>query len=306
MKKLIIVLSVLIFSSLNAQTDSVKEALDYFPLHIGDYWRYQVTINSTGSNEPDTLWYGYKEVIRDTIMPNNKIYFMLNENNLLWSTSVYKYIRIDSTTADVYEYVRYYDPKINIYYYAENKIDSLLINKGDICNNYICTADTMKEYFGNQVDTKLLEYYFVNFNFEDGRELAKGFGEIMRYNNDISLYLIHYQMDLIYAKINGKEYGLGTDIRDSKQSPNQIKLLQNYPNPFNSTTKVIYELPKNLYVDLSVFNCLGETVSVLVHGYQSQGPHTVEFNSNNLASGIYFYRLLAGPYNETRRMIILK
>jgi hypothetical protein len=83
-------------------------------------------------------------------------------------------------------------------------------------------------------------------------------------------------------------------------------LYQNYPNPFNPSTTIKYELPKSSDVRLSVYDILGREVSVLVNERREAGVHEVKFEGSNLASGVYFYRLQAGTYMETRKLLLVR
>ncbi|MEE9430756.1 MAG: DUF4038 domain-containing protein [Melioribacteraceae bacterium] len=88
--------------------------------------------------------------------------------------------------------------------------------------------------------------------------------------------------------------------------PEQYSLLQNYPNPFNPSTKIRFGLPNESKVSLVVYNVLGEQIIRLVDKQLKAGFHEVEFNNQMQSSGIYFYRLQAGKYVETKKMILLK
>lgn len=88
--------------------------------------------------------------------------------------------------------------------------------------------------------------------------------------------------------------------------PGGFKLFQNYPNPFNPVTVINYQLALNSFVKFSVFDISGKLVETLVNKTQSAGEHKVDFDGSNLSSGIYFYKLEAGVYNEVRKMILLK
>jgi hypothetical protein len=83
-------------------------------------------------------------------------------------------------------------------------------------------------------------------------------------------------------------------------------LLQNYPNPFNPVTIIRYELPKESNVSLRVFNMLGQEVAVLVDEVQAAGHRSVEFNASGLPSGMYLYRLTAGDFVATKKLVLLK
>jgi hypothetical protein len=88
--------------------------------------------------------------------------------------------------------------------------------------------------------------------------------------------------------------------------PRTFVLNQNFPNPFNPSTSIRYALPHRSYVTLTVFNTLGQQVAQLVDGEIDAGYHEIQFNANNLASGVYFYRMQAGSFVETKSLCILK
>jgi len=83
-------------------------------------------------------------------------------------------------------------------------------------------------------------------------------------------------------------------------------LLQNYPNPFNPSTTIRYGLPNRSRVTLAVSNTLGQQVLQLVNGEMEAGFHEVRFNGDGLSSGLYFYRMQAGSYVETKKLILTK
>ena len=88
--------------------------------------------------------------------------------------------------------------------------------------------------------------------------------------------------------------------------PDAYSLSQNYPNPFNSSTVIQYELPEATWVRLEVYNMLGQAVATLVDGNQQAGFHSYNWNANNFASGIYFYRITAGKFRASKKMVIIK
>jgi hypothetical protein len=88
--------------------------------------------------------------------------------------------------------------------------------------------------------------------------------------------------------------------------PGEFKLNQNYPNPFNPSTVITYSIPGVEFVTLKVYDMLGNEIAVLVEGERDAGTHNVEFNSSGLSSGTYFYRIQAGSFSDTKKMILLK
>jgi hypothetical protein len=86
----------------------------------------------------------------------------------------------------------------------------------------------------------------------------------------------------------------------------EFKVSQNYPNPFNPSTNVKYELPTSSMVRLSVYDILGREVAVLVYDRRNAGVHEVKFDGSNLASGVYFYKLQAGNFLQTRKLLLLR
>jgi len=88
--------------------------------------------------------------------------------------------------------------------------------------------------------------------------------------------------------------------------PISFNLSINYPNPFNPVTNIEYSLPNLSNVSLIIYNLQGQVVTQLVDGEIPAGVHTVTWDASNFASGIYFYRLTAGEFEQTRKMVLLK
>jgi len=96
-----------------------------------------------------------------------------------------------------------------------------------------------------------------------------------------------------------------SDVEDEIQ-PLTFQLKQNYPNPFNPSTKINYQISQNDFVSLKVYNILGNEVTTLVNENKPAGSYEVNFDASLLSSGTYFYKLQAGSFVETKKMILLK
>jgi type IX secretion system substrate protein len=91
-----------------------------------------------------------------------------------------------------------------------------------------------------------------------------------------------------------------------KGNPDKFILNQNYPNPFNPSTILSYNLKTDGEVKLTVFNLVGQSVQVLVDGYQQAGEYEVIFDARDLPAGIYLYKLQVGEYSSVKRMTLVK
>jgi hypothetical protein len=96
-----------------------------------------------------------------------------------------------------------------------------------------------------------------------------------------------------------------TNIGDQNQ-PDDFSMEQNYPNPFNPTTKIKYQIAKAGFVNLQVYDVLGNEVATLINKEMQAGSYEVEFDASILPSGIYYYTLNAGEFSQTKKMILLK
>jgi photosystem II stability/assembly factor-like uncharacterized protein len=105
-----------------------------------------------------------------------------------------------------------------------------------------------------------------------------------------------------FMKVPLSGYGFLTAVSQKGSGiPESYGISQNYPNPFNPTTTINYQLPVNGFVTLKIYDLLGRKVATLVNGRQNAGYYYATFNASNLPSGVYFYRLQAGSFMQTRK-----
>jgi hypothetical protein len=113
-------------------------------------------------------------------------------------------------------------------------------------------------------------------------------------------------IDSLGARFHSVQTGLGVEELSDGIVPPRYTLRQNYPNPFNPSTTMNYELPKSSHVMLRVYNTLGQEVTTLVDATEEPGYKSVEWNAAGVTSGVYFYRLKAGEFVQTRKLLLLK
>jgi len=97
-----------------------------------------------------------------------------------------------------------------------------------------------------------------------------------------------------------------TGINSNGIKPGEFRLEQNYPNPFNPATEIVYDIAKESFVKISVYDALGREINILVNESKSSGRYNITFDGTGLNSGVYFYKMQAGDFVQTRKMILMK
>jgi hypothetical protein len=274
-----------------SQADSV---LAYMPLGIGNQWQYKVHHIVFGPPQTDTTtYYSFSMVERDTIMPNGYQYQVIKSSEFTT-----RYVHIDSATACVYEYEN--DSSRGF------KTDSLRCSQGDwfgrdsYCE-FIDTATVLNyQTWVMGIDRSLPDITVRH-------TLTMDVGMTYKYIYESFGWGTEEISNLVYAKINGNEFGeLVVSQDDVRNELTGFNLHQNFPNPFNPATKLKYQIPELNFVTLKVYDVLGSEVITLVNEEKSLGTYEIIWNADNLPSGIYFYQLRAGNFVETRKMILIR
>ena len=291
-----------------AQVDSLKELLDYYPLQTGNYWEYQSYWEQMPFPPTDSSSHSI-EVIGDTLLENGHTYKILLYKDITPNQYQYnQFERIDSLTGCVYRYIN--DTTANHEYMS----DSLFAQPGDTIYasrermttfgiyRTLCISVKSDSIFG--VLTELKEFFDQSFMPGSNYMLAKGFGKLF---GSVCEFGCGYS-GLVYAKINGKEYGKKiTSINSGESFSSSMFILnQNYPNPFNPSTVIGFQLSLNSRVSLKVYDVLGNEVTTLLNEEKSAGNYKINFDGSKLTSGFYFYTLRANNFVQNRKMILLK
>jgi hypothetical protein len=120
------------------------------------------------------------------------------------------------------------------------------------------------------------------------------------WNNTVFIYAV---------RTNGgiSRYQIISSIKQiSNEVPQSFSFSQNYPNPFNPATKIRFQVANAGYTFLSIYNVLGKEIATLVNEQLQPGTYEADWDASNYPSGVYYYRLVSGSFNETKKMILLK
>jgi photosystem II stability/assembly factor-like uncharacterized protein len=139
--------------------------------------------------------------------------------------------------------------------------------------------------------------------FNAGLDTSNGIGDLQFAPGDTNILYFAHSSKSVWTI---QRIATGIYNEDAGILPENINLLQNYPNPFNASTIITYTLPQPGLISLDIYNLLGRKVESLFDGIQPSGEHSLIWNAEGLPSGVYFYKLTAGDFSETRKMILVR
>jgi hypothetical protein len=160
--------------------------------------------------------------------------------------------------------------------------------------------DLRSKYGREKADVKLSKIKQIDERFD--RRVRENLS-IMRNFTSEEKEQRHLETIMIIAGTDRNEV---TSDSPDNTNPYKYTLGQNYPNPFNPTTTISYSIPNDLIVKIKIYDIAGREISALVNELKASGNHSVSFNGSNLASGVYFYKIEAGSFIETKRMVLVK
>lgn len=142
----------------------------------------------------------------------------------------------------------------------------------------------------------------------DGAWLQDEFGGVIfrARMHEVESFVLDNSAILSALLVVGRTIFVGDVETRAGQTPERFNLEQNYPNPFNPETKIRFDLPSREFVTLKVFNSVGQEVETLVSGEFVPGIYSVEFDASDLSSGVYYYRIHAGDFVQTKKLLLLR
>lgn len=269
---------------------------DYFPLEAGNFWRYSTSICVHG----DCDWGARNvEVTYDTLINNRKYFniegWFFDEDFFYRSDSAGLYFVTQSSVIE-YQLLDYNSPQ-----FTSHQVGYL------DWTSHFQFQDTISFFDG---EPQPVRYYGIDawpFSYLSF-ELMKDIGVISF--TDLEL-IGDSGGSLRGCIISGIPYGIYVEVEEDN-IPTNFSLFQNYPNPFNPTTTIEFvipnlsELKSALHTKLIVYDVLGREVKTLINQPMKPGNHKVEFNASEFASGVYFYKLTAGSFIDTKKLVLIK
>lgn len=282
---LIWAMTTLLFLSGPAAHEGLGQSpLSFFPHHLGDVWQRSVSPVS------------WQNIInKDSLGADGRYYVEMSVDGKL---------RVDTTTFEVHG--RFWGGEVysNLVYRLNSALgDGWTVSREGITVQANVASVYSISLFGEPVVVKKIDFVDSASQLLLITDyLASEFGLI---GQDIDAMS---DWRLLGARINGVEHGYVVSVSEGNaEVPNQsFVLYQNYPNPFNPATQISYEVKRQEYVSLKVYDLVGREITTLVNEVQSPGEYHVTWEGISCASGTYLYRLQTTIGSVTRRMILLR
>ena len=271
--------------------------LKWYPLSIGNKWIYE-RYRDEFDGMKEFLGLATMEVIGDTVLNNKKSYFKLKNEPLYWDIDT-ALIRPDSLEGKLYIFIPVENKEFLYEDFTAEVGDTIWIDSIDYKTIF------SEEYFYIWGLNTRKRTIFYPSRFQ-GYELVKDIG---LFQWGWSGFFAIYTRELKGCIIDGVVYGDTTVVSveyETQNVPTEFSLSQNYPNPFNPSTTIKFSVPQQTNVVLKVYDILGSDVANLVNETLYAGNYTINFNASQFASGMYIYKITAGNFVTTKKMILLK
>jgi hypothetical protein len=271
----------------------------FFPMHVGDKWVYKVDFGD-GSG-----WYYYYEIVMDTVDSLNRHWYgwRFKSQDKLFYYAITDSFEVISGYPDV--------DSTELCY----KLNAKPGDKWLIYGNYewgtVREVDTIYDLGSADRVMKIDEWSW--YNYERLLYAASEF-----FQTGIGLFMIWEEVGpvtyLTGAIIDGVVYGNPSEIEQEKFTlAYDFNLYQNYPNPFNNSTTILFTINSSAKTKLQIIDTLGKEVFMVEHYYEFPGTYDIKFNSSNISSGIYFYKITLFDDNDrviqisdSKKMVLIK
>ena len=276
---------------------------------FGNTVYYLTKLNKNGN----ILW--NTNFIFKTDFFGSPINLIVNQSDQIRIIGTYQYWD-GSTTNENGTFTALYDSSGKLYRYEQQIIDMTIQNyaspKFDEEENIyipltVVSPNTYTDILLAKINNEDLLEYEIVYSHNNDPTLIENATDIYLVGDDD--FVIAGTVSGIVEPANILTLRYGANITSIISTQNTIELYflnQNFPNPFNPVTVIKYQLPENLKVQIRVYDVLGNEVAELVNEEKSAGTYEVRFDAGNLASGVYLYKLQAGSFVETKKMILIK
>ena len=302
-----ILIFVILINSLPSLSQTDTTALSYYPLHKNNYWQYLKFEQELWTPDTWTSYYSI-EVLGDTILPNGKSYKILERVSLDSLQPSYSYFeRIDTLTCNVYYYNFRADSQEILINSLKSQVDDTSFAYRGMWGFYgegsYCDSIFNESILGIRTISKRIQL-LDPLNVQNYK-LSKDFGITYQY---ASYDFGYTTVDLMYAIIDGRQYGEPVQIKSHKSSeiPQSVLLYPNYPNPFNSTTAIRFYLTRSEMVELSIYSIDGHLIDRLVSSKLQPGFYNYKWDATNNSSGVYIFQLTADGHIYNQKSILIK
>jgi len=280
-------------------TDSIDvDPYSFFPMQVGNFWQYAF-LNEIVREE---------RVTKDSLLNNGSTAIWIMYNN-----SVVRPIWIIDTSFQVLNWIPDSSYWQGVYFKLNAKLgEEWWVDKfpHDTTRGIIRKVESIfeAEYLGiTTIFKEFVEYLREGANGDYLRHkflLGAGLGIVQKRNDS----MVEPPEYLLSAIIDGDTLGtiVGVENDSDDYLPSSTKLFQNYPNPFNPTTLIKYQLPEEVNVTIKLFNILGQEIRVLLNSQHEAGYYELSFDGSGLSSGTYIYRITAGDFTDSKKLILLK
>ena len=266
-------------------------ANEYYPLATGNEWFYR----AVGLPTADSTISRTVRVVGDTLFPDGLRYSVLDQEDVMGA----RLIRTDSASI----FYRYGGRDQRVFRIDAEIGDTVLINWGPYLTAKLASIDTAF-VLGERV--RVLTFELEGLGFAIVRLCAK-FGPLTEWRySDPPPPWPEWGKELVGCTIDGARYGHTLDVIEALSAGRSFRLHQNYPNPFNPTTRIQFTIVNRRLTIVKVYDVLGRDVATLVNEVKEPGTYTVQFDGAGLSSGVYLYRLHAGDFIQTRKLLLMR